>query len=131
MHLAHRCLGLFIGDWFVKEFRVGIGKEDSPTPVGLFWVHSREKNPDWWKPGGKKIPFGHPDNELGSAWIAIVSDEWPVSAGYGLHGTNKPKTVGTACSNGCVRLTNGQATELYDWVRTGSAGGRATRVHIR
>jgi hypothetical protein len=126
-----RRMAVFIGDWFVKEFRVGIGKEDTPTPLGEFRVHSREKNPDWWKPGGKRIPYGDPANELGSAWIALESEEWPTSAGYGIHGTNKPTTVGTRCSNGCVRLENGQATELYDWVRTASNGGQATRVYIR
>jgi hypothetical protein len=131
VHLHHRRMGLFIGDWFVKEFRVGVGKQETPTPRDVFRVHSREKNPDWWKPGGKRIPFGHPANELGSAWIAIESDEWPLSSGFGIHGTNRPQTVGTRCSNGCVRLRNAEATELYDWVRTGSAGGEATRVYIR
>ena len=130
VHQRWRRLGVFLGDWFVKEFRVGIGKEDTPTPFGTFWVHSREKNPDWWKPGGKRIPYGDPRNELGSAWIAIVNEEWPQSAGYGIHGTNKPDTVGTRCSNGCVRLVNAEATELYDWVRTASNEGRATRVII-
>lgn len=131
VHQRYRRLAIYIGDWFVKEFIVGIGKDETPTPVGTFTVHSREKNPDWWKPGGKRIPFGHPDNELGSAWIALESDEWPLSAGYGIHGTNNEKTVGTRCSNGCVRLVNEYATEMYDWVRTGSAGGQATRVYIR
>lgn len=128
--LRLRRMGIFVGDWFVKEFRVGIGAEDSPTPLGRFRVHSRAKNPDWWQPGGKKIPYGDKRNALGSAWIAIESDEWPLSAGYGIHGTNKPSTVGTRCSNGCVRLVNAQATEVYDWVRTGSAGGAATFVYI-
>ncbi len=131
VHKRYRRLAIYIGDWFVKEFIVGIGKDETPTPADTFWVHSREKNPDWWKPGGKRIPFGDPRNELGSAWIAIESDEWPLSAGFGIHGTNNEKTIGTRCSNGCVRLRNAQATELYDWVRTGSAGGQATRVHIR
>ena len=131
VYQRYRLLGVFMGDWFVKEFRVGIGKEETPTPRGTFWVHSRQRNPDWYQPGGKKIPFGAPGNELGSAWIAIVNEEWPKSAGYGIHGTNKPNTVGTRCSNGCVRLVNAEATELYDWVRTASAGGKATRIIIR
>jgi len=131
VHLRLRRLGIFIGDWFVKEFRVGVGKEETPTPLGTFSVHSRERNPDWWQPGGKRIRYGDPRNELGSAWIAIVSDEWPVSAGYGIHGTNKPRTVGTRCSNGCVRLANPNATELYDWVRTASRGGKATEIVIQ
>jgi hypothetical protein len=131
VHLRLRRMALFMGDWFVKEFRVGIGKEETPSPLGTFTVHSREKNPDWWPSGGKRVPFGDPKNELGSAWIALESQMYPLSSGYGIHGTNKPNTVGTRCSNGCVRLVNDQATEMYDWVRTGSNGGQATQVHIR
>ena len=128
--LDRRRLGIFIADWFVKDFRVGVGREDKPTPVGLFRVHSKHENPDWWMPGGKKLPYGHPKNELGSAWIAIHSDEWTKDAGYGIHGTNAPRTVGTACSNGCVRLKNSEASEVFWWVRTGSAGGEATKIFI-
>ena len=73
VYQRRRRMGVFIGDWFVKEFRIGIGREETPTPLGEFRVHSREKNPDWWTPGGKRIPYGHPDNELGSAWIAVES----------------------------------------------------------
>lgn len=130
--LPHRRMGLFVGDWFVKEFRVGVGKEGTPTPTGEFKILGRQLNPDWTNPRtGKVIRYGHPDNELGDAWMAIESDEWPKSAGFGLHGTKDPKTVGTRCSNGCVRLQNPQAVELRDWVRTASFGGKATRVFIR
>ena len=109
-----------------------MGKEETPTPTGEFVVLSRQLNPDWTNPRtGKVIPYGHPDNELGDAWMAIENDEWPKGAGYGLHGTKDPRTVGTRCSNGCVRLVNAQAVELRDWVRRASHGGRATRVFIR
>ncbi len=130
--LRWRRMGLFIADWFVKEFRVGIGKDESPTPTGTFQILSRLRNPRWDPPGGgKSIPYGDPRNELGSAWMAIANDEWPKTASYGIHGTKDPRTVGTRCSNGCVRLKNPQVTELRDWVRTASNGGRATRVIIR
>jgi hypothetical protein len=129
--LRYRRMALFVGDWFVKEFRVGVGKEETPTPTGEFVVLGRQLNPDWTNPRtGKEIPYGDPRNELGDAWMAIENDEWPKSAGYGLHGTKDPKTVGTRCSNGCVRLVNPEAIELRDWVRT-AKNGKATRVFIR
>jgi len=130
--LPRRRLGVYIGDWFVKEFRVGVGKPDSPTPVGGFSVLDRQFNPPWTAPDGRVLPYGHPDNELGDAWISIVNDEYPRGAGYGLHGTNKPDTVGERSSNGCVRLVNEEAKELVGWVRRqDSNGGAATRVFIR
>ena len=129
-----RRLGVFIGNWFVKEFRVGIGKDETPTPVGTFDVYRKQQNPDWTATiKGRKviIPYGDPRNELGDAWIHIRNNEYSEASGYGIHGTNAPDTVGKACSNGCVRLKNDQARELFWWVRTASAGGQATRIFIR
>jgi len=130
--LRYRRMALFVGDWFVKEFRVGVGKEETPTPTGEFVVLGRQLNPAWTNPKtGKVVPYGDPMNELGDAWMAIANSEWPKAAGYGLHGTRAPETVGTRCSNGCVRLVNAEAVELRDWVRTSAQDGKATRVFIR
>ena len=130
----YRRLGVFIGDWFVKEFRVGVGKDESPTPVGTFEVYRKQQNPDWTATiDGRKvvIRYGDPRNELGDAWIHIRNNQYSEASGYGIHGTNAPDTIGKACSNGCVRLVNDQARELFYWVRTASAGGQATRIFIR
>jgi lipoprotein-anchoring transpeptidase ErfK/SrfK len=127
VHLDRHLLGLFLGDWFVKEFRVGVGKAETPTPVGVFTVEAKHENPDWHSKNGV-IPFGDPRNELGVAWIPIVNDENPRS--YGIHGTNRPDSVGSHCSEGCVRLSNEDVRELFWWVRSGTAGGPATKVFI-
>jgi lipoprotein-anchoring transpeptidase ErfK/SrfK len=37
-----------------------------------------------------------------------------------IHGTNAPRTIGTAVSNGCARLVNDQIIDLYDKVPTGT-----------
>ena len=128
--LDRHLLGLFLGDWFVKEFRVGVGRADKPTPLGEFEVGPKQENPDWWGPNGL-VRALDPKNELGSAWIPFSGPTLPIAAGFGIHGTNRPATVGTHCSNGCVRLANEEATEMFWWVRTGSAGGPATPVVIR
>jgi len=127
--LDQHLIGLFLGDWFVKEFRVGVGRSDKPTPTGSFEVGPKQENPDWWGPNGF-VPALDPKNELGSVWIPFSGPTLPLAAGFGIHGTNRPATVGTDCSNGCVRLTNADATEIFWWVRTGSAGGEATKVHV-
>jgi lipoprotein-anchoring transpeptidase ErfK/SrfK len=129
--LERRRLALFIGDWFVKDWPAGVGRDDKPTPYGTFEVgKNRSRNPDWWSPDGF-IPYGDPRNELGSMWIGIESDRVPEDAGIGLHGTNKAQSVGTRCSNGCVRLENDDALELYGWVRgKDSNGGEPTRIVI-
>jgi lipoprotein-anchoring transpeptidase ErfK/SrfK len=126
--LDRRVLAVFVGDWFAKEFVVGVGRPDAATPRGEFTVREKHENPDWWSPQGL-VPYGDPRNELGAVWIPIVNDEYPSS--YGIHGTKDPRSVGTACSNGCVRLVNDEAKELFWWVRTAASGGKATRVVIR
>jgi lipoprotein-anchoring transpeptidase ErfK/SrfK len=40
--------------------------------------------------------------------------------GYGMHGTNRPETVGRAVSHGCVRLLNKDIARLYDMVPVGT-----------
>jgi hypothetical protein len=129
VELDHRLLVLFLGGVFVKEFRVGIGKTETPTPRGEFSVGKKQENPDWYPSGRGRVSAGDPKNELGSVWIHIQNDQHPT--GYGIHGTNHADTVGSACSEGCVRLVNEDASEVYWWVRTGSNGGKATRVLLR
>jgi lipoprotein-anchoring transpeptidase ErfK/SrfK len=37
--------------------------------------------------------------------------------GYGIHGTHDPSTVGKESSNGCIRLTNENVEELFEFVK--------------
>ncbi len=127
--LERHLLGIYVGDALVKEFEVGSGKVATPTYPGVYEVKDKFRNPDWTRPDGTVVPYGSPDNELGEAWIPITTPEHPT--GYGIHGTIKPETVGTDCSNGCVRLRNPEAIEMVDWVRTSRGEGAATKVIIR
>lgn len=129
VEVERRLMLLLLGEVLVKEFRVGVGKPETPTPRGEFTVGKKQENPDWYPRGRGRIPAGDPKNELGSVWIHILNEDHPLN--YGIHGTNRPETVGSACSEGCVRLENEQASEVYWWVRTNSNGGKATRVTLR
>jgi hypothetical protein len=40
--------------------------------------------------------------------------------GYGIHGTNKPETVGRSVSHGCVRMLNQDIERLYEMVPVGT-----------
>jgi len=98
---------------FVKRYSVGTGKNDN-TPRGLFKINLKQKEPIWYKPGGKAIPFGSKENLLGTRWMGI---DCP---GFGIHGTWDPQSVGMASSAGCVRLVNEDVEELYDIVPLGT-----------
>jgi hypothetical protein len=41
--------------------------------------------------------------------------------GYGIHGTNAPRSVGHATSHGCIRLRNRDVEKLYAMLRLGDA----------
>jgi lipoprotein-anchoring transpeptidase ErfK/SrfK len=104
------------------EFPVGLGKDNS-TPVGTFVVDVRQRDPTWWRQGKPSLPPGDPENILGTRWIGFK--ETSEFAGYGIHGTNDPTSLGKEYSAGCVRLRKDDVELLYDFV------GFGTQVVIR
>ena len=106
-------LTLLLNDHYVKQYRIGTGKNDK-TPVGTFEVKNKMKEPTWYSPNGGIFPYGHPENILGTRWIGFKDK--PDLYGYGIHGTTLPDSIGTASSNGCVRMLNRDVEELYDFV---------------
>lgn len=106
-------LTLLLNDHYVKQYRICIGKDDK-TPVGTFEVKNKMKEPTWYSPQGGVFPYGHKENILGTRWIGFKDK--PNLYGFGIHGTTLPESIGTASSNGCVRMVNGDVEELYDFV---------------
>ena len=39
---------------------------------------------------------------------------------YRIHGTNKPSSIGTHVSSGCIRMLNADVTDLYERARVGT-----------
>lgn len=106
-------LDLYANGRFFKRYPVGTG-EYNRTPVGDFKITDRIHQPTWWRPDGKAIPYGDPENELGTHWLSLDV------RGYGLHGTWEPETIGRQASAGCVRLSNDHIAELYMLLPVGS-----------
>lgn len=90
---------------FFKRYRVGTGTFGT-TPVGKYEIVDRIEQPPWWK-DGKVIPYGHPDNLLGTHYLKL---DVP---GYGIHGTWEPDSIGFQSSAGCIRLLNNEIEELF------------------
>jgi hypothetical protein len=95
----------------VKVYRVAVGAPESPSPMGRFVIVRRLENPTYYAPG-TIIPPG-PANPLGPRWIGLNL------AGYGIHGTNQPNSIGRDASHGCVRMRNRDVQELFARVREG------------
>jgi len=111
-------LRLYFKGALVKEYPVGIGK-NGLTPTGEFTISTKVKNPDWYKTGGARIPYGDPRNILGTRWMTLVGPD-KVQRGYGIHGTTLPESVPGQTSAGCIRMLNRDAEELYEWVPIGT-----------
>lgn len=99
-------LDVFFNGKFFKRYQVGTGKF-AKTPEGDFEINDRIAQPTWWRPDGKAIPFGDPENLLGTHWLSLNV------RGYGIHGTWEPDTIGQQASAGCVRLLNEDIEELF------------------
>ncbi len=106
-------LELRLNGRFFKRYRIGTGKYDR-TPVGRTRVTVREAKPTWWRADGPPLPFGHPENVLGTHWLGLDIK------GYGIHGTWEPETIGRHESAGCIRLLNSDIEELYTLVPEGT-----------
>jgi hypothetical protein len=112
---AFACL-VYLGDWLLRAYPVGLGKDGSETPAGSFEVGKKDPRPIWWRPDppGPPLPYGHPDNPLGERWIGFRAEGRDTD--YGIHGTNSEDAILAKVSNGCVRLRNEDVVELFDWI---------------
>jgi hypothetical protein len=109
--LEDRKLALVENGQVVKVYPVAVGKPSTPSPVGTFNVERHVANPTY-QHSGKTIPPG-PNNPVGTRWLGLSIK------GYGIHGTNEPKSIGKATSHGCIRMAKADLEELYPLVRLG------------
>lgn len=80
----------------IKKYTVATGKYNTPTPLGTFKIIQKCK----WGAG------------FGTRWMKL-NVPW---GQYGIHGTDKPYSIGYSSSHGCVRMKNNDIEELYDIV---------------
>ncbi len=96
----------------VKTYIVSTGLNNS-TPIGNFKITNKLPNPTWFK-AGAVVPAGSPENILGIRWLGFDL------AGYGIHGTTDPQSLGKQVTQGCVRMSNSDVEELYAIVPVGT-----------
>lgn len=96
----------------LKTYDVATGANNS-TPVGTFKIVNKLPHPTWFK-AGTVVPAGSPENILGSRWLGFDL------AGYGIHGTTDPQSLGRQVTQGCVRMSNSDVEELYSIIPVGT-----------
>ena len=94
-----------------KVYTVAVGKPSTPSPEGTFTIQRRVANPIYHH-DGKTVPPG-PNNPVGTRWMGLSKP------GYGIHGTNEPKSIGKSASHGCIRMAKADLEEFYALVGVG------------
>ncbi len=84
----------------IKSYPIAIGKFNTPSPLGYYKI----VNKSFW--GGA----------FGTRWMGL-NVPW---GSYGIHGTNRPGSIGWAASHGCFRMRNKDVEELYSKVPLGT-----------
>jgi lipoprotein-anchoring transpeptidase ErfK/SrfK len=102
--ISDRRLHLLDGDTVVRSFPVGVGKIATQTPTGEYRIINKQANP-----GGA----------FGALWMGLSRPH------YGIHGTDRPSSIGKFVSRGCIRMYNEDVMLLSSLVPIG------TRVTIR
>lgn len=117
---AERKLYLYKRGKVIRVFNVAVGKPIRPTPAGNFLIINKRINPTWVNPGSEwakdmpnRIPPG-PDNPLGTRAMDLSVDA------IRIHGTPNAASIGSAVSNGCVRMYKWEAEELFRIVSVGT-----------
>lgn len=101
-----------LGDEVAASWEVGVGKPQTPTRPGTYTVGLKQKEPMWSPVGRAPVPYGDPENPLGTRWLAWFDQGRNTSLGF--HGTNDPSGVGRAVSDGCVRMRNEDVELLFE-----------------
>jgi|SRR6516162_3705745 lipoprotein-anchoring transpeptidase ErfK/SrfK len=109
--LPDRKLALIEKNQVVKIYDVAVGAPASPSPSGEFHIAERLENPTYYKPGVVIGPGA--GNPLGTRWMGLNM------RGFGIHGTDRPGSIGHNTSQGCIRLRNRDIEDLFARVKVG------------
>ena len=110
------------GDGTALRYRVAVGKPGKQW-FGEARIDGKYVRPAWSPPAEVKrdnprlpdvIPGGAPNNPMGARALTLDLDE------YAIHGTNRPGSIGTYASYGCIRMLNEDIVDLYDRVDVGT-----------
>src|SRR5215213_9663566 len=119
---AERRLYLVVGDGTAIRYPVAVGRPGKQWQ-GSAQVSGKYVQPAWTPPAEVKadnpklpsvIPGGSSHNPMGPRALTLSGGE------YAIHGTNKPSSIGTFASYGCIRMYNQDILDLFGRVSVGT-----------
>ena len=101
MDVEQKRLTLWQGSTQVASYPVATGSWETPSPIGVFRITHR---------------FSGQMGGFGTCFLGL-NVPW---GNYGIHGTNKPESIGDNASHGCIRMHVADAEALYARVPDGT-----------
>jgi lipoprotein-anchoring transpeptidase ErfK/SrfK len=102
----HR-IRVYDDDEIIVDEPVGVGRDDRPTPGGVYYLKELLQPPN---PNG---PYGTYAYGLSGFSTVLTSFNGGIGV-IGIHGTNEPAAIGTDVSSGCIRLHNDVIERLVE-----------------
>jgi lipoprotein-anchoring transpeptidase ErfK/SrfK len=112
IYLADHRLDLYEYGQKVKSYQIGVGKVETPSPLGEFYVVEKIV------PENTAGDYGV--MAMGTTAFSETIQNWPGRAQVGIHGTNAPETIGQDTTHGCIRLLNDEIMEISQVVHLGT-----------
>ncbi len=107
--ISEKRLYLLSENKLIKSYTIASGKSDSPSPLGSWQIEGKAK----WGGG------------FGTRWMGL-NVPW---GRFGIHGTNKPNSIGYDASAGCIRMRNQDVEDLYKYVKVGTPVAIVNGLH--
>ena len=106
--LPQKTLTLYQGTTVLRRYPIASGAWETPSPIGTFYITHRFSG------------------ELGGFGTRFLGLNVPWGQ-FGIHGTNRPGSIGSNASHGCIRMFVRDSEELYgkvgNWSRVVIQGG--------
>lgn len=118
-----RRLYLVVGSGKAIRYPVAVGRRGKQWQ-GQARINGKYVRPAWSPPAEIKrdnpklpevIAGGSPENPMGARAMTLSG-----GGQYAIHGTNRPKSIGTFASYGCVRMHNDDIIDLFGRVGIGT-----------
>lgn len=119
---AERRLYLVLQNGSALRYPIAVGRRGKQW-FGEVAVENKHVRPAWSPPAEIRrdnprlpdvIPSGAPNNPMGAAALMLSGGE------YAIHGTNRPSSIGSFASYGCIRMHNHDIVDLFDRVSVGT-----------
>jgi lipoprotein-anchoring transpeptidase ErfK/SrfK len=113
--LSTHTLTVTKGGEVILETPIGVGKAETPTPDGVYYLAALLQPPD---PDGAYGPYAY-----GLSGFSNNPELANFNGGdgiIGIHGTDEPDTIGTDVSHGCIRVTNEVITDMAGYLPLGT-----------